>query len=64
MAVARAKGARGYELRAANGLARLWHEGGLREGVRPLIEPLLAQFTPGFSTPDLDEARALLSGAG
>lgn len=63
MAVARARGALGYEIRAANGLARLWHEGGLKEDVRPLIEPLLAQFTPGFSTPDLDEARALLSAA-
>jgi tetratricopeptide (TPR) repeat protein len=63
MAVARTHGARGYELRAANGLARLWHEGGLSENVKPLIEPLLAQFTPGFSTPDLDEARALLSAA-
>jgi predicted ATPase len=63
MAVARAQGARGYELRAANGLARLWCECGLSENVRPLIEPLLAQFTPGFSTPDLDEARALLSAA-
>ena len=61
MAVARAQGARGYELRAANGLARLWQEDGLSGNVRPLIEPLLAQFTPGFSTPDLDEARALLS---
>ena len=61
MAVASAQCARGYELRAANGLARLWHEGGLSENVKPLIEPLLAQFTPGFSTPDLDEARALLS---
>ena len=63
MAVARVQGARGYEVRAANGLARLWHQGGLSENVKPLIEPLLAQFTPGFSTPDLDEARALLSAA-
>lgn len=64
MTVARTQGARGYELRAANGLARLWHEGGLIENVRPLIEPLLAKFTPRFSTPDLDEARALLSAPG
>jgi predicted ATPase/class 3 adenylate cyclase/DNA-binding winged helix-turn-helix (wHTH) protein len=63
LAVARVQGARGYELRAANGLARLWHEDGLIENVRPLIEPLLEQFTPGFSTPDLDEARALLCAA-
>jgi tetratricopeptide (TPR) repeat protein len=61
--VARAQGARGYELRAANGLARLWQESGRDAKVRPLIEALLAQFTPGFSTPDLDEARALLATA-
>ena len=64
MAVARAQSARGHELRAANGLARLWLEGGFGPNVRPLIEPLLAQFTPGFSTPDLDEARGLLIGTG
>ena len=64
LSVARAQGARSYELRAANGLARQWQEGERGSEVRALIEPLLAQFTPGFSTPDLDEARALLSGAG
>jgi predicted ATPase len=64
MAVALAQGTRSYELRAANGLARLWQEGERGSEVRALIEPLLAQFTSGFSTPDLDEARALLRGAG
>jgi predicted ATPase len=63
MSVARSQATRSYELRAANGLARLWYEAGSRESVRPLLEPLLEQFTPGFSTPDLDEARALLSAA-
>jgi predicted ATPase len=60
LAVARAQGARGYELRAANGLAQLWLEGGRGSAMRALIEPLLGQFNAGFSTPDLDEARALL----
>jgi tetratricopeptide (TPR) repeat protein len=64
LAVARAQGARSYELRAANGLGRLWQESGRGTQVRALIEPLLEHFTAGFSTPDLDEARALLSGAG
>jgi predicted ATPase len=63
LSVARAQGARSYELRAANGLARQWQEGERGSEVRALIEPLLAQFTPGFSTPDLDEARALLRSA-
>jgi predicted ATPase len=63
LSVARSQGTRSIELRAANGLARLWNEGGSRESVRPLLQPLLEQFTPGFSTPDLDEARALLSAA-
>ncbi len=60
IAVARVQGARGYELRAANGLGQLWQQTGRGAQVRGLIEPLLATFTPGFSTPDLDEARALL----
>ena len=64
MAVARAQGALSYELRAANGLAQLWQAQGRRSQVRALIEPLLGQFAAGFSTPDLDEARALLSSAG
>ncbi len=63
LGVARAQGARAYELRAANGLARLWQASGRGPQVQPLIEPLLAQFTPGFSTPDLNEARALLGRA-
>ncbi len=64
MAAARAQCALSYELRAANGLAQLWQAQGLRSQVRALIEPLLGQFAAGFSTPDLAEARALLSSAG
>ncbi len=61
IAVAQGQGARGYELRAANGLGNVWHRAGRGAQVGALIEPLLARFTPGFSTPDLDEARALLA---
>jgi hypothetical protein len=60
IAVARAQGARGYELRAANGLGQVWQQTGRGAQVRGLIESLLTHFAPGFSTPDLDEARALL----
>ena len=59
--VARSQGGRGFELRAANGLARLWQETGRGAQARALIEPLLAHIAPGFSTPDLDEAHKVLS---
>ena len=51
IAVARAQCARGYELRAANGLGRLWQEGGRGTQVRTLIEPLLEHFTAGSRRP-------------
>ncbi len=62
LTVARTQGGRGMELRAANGLARLCREAGRGAEVRPLLEPLLAHFTAGFSTPDVDDAHALLGG--
>jgi class 3 adenylate cyclase/predicted ATPase len=60
LAIAREQGTRGYELRAATSLARLWHEQGRRGEARDLLEPLYAWFTEGFDTLDLKEAEALL----
>jgi adenylate cyclase len=60
--VARGQGARSWELRAATGLARLWMRQGKDEQARELLAPIYGWFTEGFDTPDLVEARELLSG--
>jgi len=60
LAIAREQGTRGYELRAATSLARLWREQGGRTEARDLLAPLYVSFTEGFDTPDLKEAKALL----
>ena len=60
LAIAREQGTRGYELRAATSLARLWREQGRRSEPRELLAPLYGSFTEGFDTADLKDARALL----
>jgi predicted ATPase len=60
LAIAREQGTRGYELRAATSLARLWRDQGRRTEARNLLAPLCASFTEGFDTQDLKEAKALL----
>jgi class 3 adenylate cyclase/predicted ATPase len=60
LAIAREQGTRGYELRAATSLARLWGEQGRRGEARELLAPLYAWFTEGFGTADLKEAKRLL----
>ena len=60
LAIAREQGTRGYELRAATSLARLWREQGRRGEARDLLAPLYGSFTEGFDTQDLKEAKALL----
>ena len=61
LAIAREQGSRGYELRAATSLARLWREQGRRGEARELLAPLYGWFTEGFDTADLKEAKALLA---
>ena len=60
LAIAREQGTRGYELRAATSLARLWREQGRRADAHELLAPIYGWFTEGFDTPDLKEAKALL----
>jgi class 3 adenylate cyclase/predicted ATPase len=60
LAIAREQGTRGYELRAATSLARLWREQGRRAEARDLLAPVYGWFTEGFDTVDLKEAKALL----
>jgi predicted ATPase len=57
---ARENGTRGFELRAATSLARLWGEQGRRGEARELLAPVYGWFTEGFDTADLKEAKALL----
>jgi class 3 adenylate cyclase/predicted ATPase len=64
LAIAREQGTRGYELRAATSLARLWHEQGRRGEARDLLAPVYDWFTEGFDTVDLKAARTLLSELG
>jgi predicted ATPase len=58
--VARAQGAKAYELRAATSLARLWGEQGRRSQACDLLHPIYSWFTEGFGTADLMEAKSLL----
>ena len=60
LAIAREQGTRGYELRAATSLARLWGEQGRHGEARELLAPVYGSFTEGLDTPDLKEAKALL----
>jgi predicted ATPase len=60
LAVAREQGTRGYELRAAASLARLWRAQGRRGEARDLLAPVYGLFTEGFDTADLKDAKALL----
>jgi predicted ATPase len=57
---ARGQGARLFELRAANSLARLWRDEGRRAEAHALLAPIYAWFTEGFNTRDLREAKVLL----
>lgn len=58
--IARAQGARSWELRAAISLSRLWHQQGKPAAARQLLSEVYGWFTEGFDTADLQEAQALL----
>jgi predicted ATPase len=60
LTITQMQGARGYELRAATSLARLWGERGRRTEARDLLAPAYGWFTEGFDTADLKDAKALL----
>ena len=60
IAIAQQQSARLWELGAAMSLARLWRDRGRRGDAHALLAPVYGWFTEGFTTPVLQEARALL----
>jgi predicted ATPase len=60
LSVARRHGTRGFELRAATSLARLWAQQGRQPEARELLAPIYGWFTEGFDTPGVKEAKAML----
>jgi class 3 adenylate cyclase/predicted ATPase len=64
LTVARQQGAKGYELRSAIGLARLWRDQNKRTEARDLLTPIYNWFTEGFDTRVLQEAKVLLDELG
>ena len=59
--VAESQGSRSFQLRAVCDLARLCAARGDRAEALAILEPIYDWFTEGFDTPDLREAKALLS---
>jgi predicted ATPase len=62
--VARSQGARGWALRAMTSLTRLLAERGERAQARDRLTAIYAEFSEGFDTPDLQDAKALLDQLG
>jgi predicted ATPase len=60
LSIARAQGAKLWELRAAVSLARLRRDQRRRVEARDLLVPVYGWFTEGFDTQDLKEAKTLL----
>jgi predicted ATPase len=52
--------AKGWELRAATSLARLWCDQSRTQQALELLAPIYGWFTEGFDTRDLKDAKALL----
>jgi predicted ATPase len=60
LALARERGEKSLELRAATSLAQFWSDNGRRAEARELLTPVYDWFTEGFDLPDLKNAAALL----
>jgi class 3 adenylate cyclase/DNA-binding response OmpR family regulator/predicted ATPase len=58
--IARGQQARSWELRTSCDLARLWRDQGRCKEALKLLQSVYDQFTEGFETTDLREARALI----
>jgi predicted ATPase len=62
--VARSQEAKGWELRAATSLARLWQTQGKRREACELLTPIDNWFSEGLDTQDLKVANPLLESVG
>jgi predicted ATPase len=59
--IARRQSAKSFELRAVLSLSRLWQRQGKKDEARQMLAEIYGWFTEGFDTPDLQEAKALLT---
>jgi len=59
--MAQSQQARSWELRTATSLARLLHSQNRREEAKSNLAPIVANFTEGFESSDVKQAKALLS---
>jgi predicted ATPase len=59
--IARRQQARSLELRATVSLARLWQQQGKQHAARNTLSEIYGWFTEGFTTPDLQDAKAVLA---
>jgi tetratricopeptide (TPR) repeat protein len=64
IAAARRMGSKAYELRATTSLARLLDKQGKRTEARAMLAGIYGQFTEGFDTADLKDAKSLLDELG
>lgn len=60
LAQSRRQCARGWELRGATSLARLWQRSGRRGDAQALLTPIVAQYQEGLSSRDMVTAREFL----
>lgn len=60
--IARSQNARGWELRNATYLAKLWVGQNKKDEAHQLLAPIFDWFTEGFETTDLREAKTVLDG--
>ncbi|MEH2493165.1 ATP-binding protein [Bradyrhizobium sp. AZCC 2230] len=61
LALSRRQCARGWELRGAMSMARVWQRAGRKGDAQALLAPLVGQYQEGLSSRDLVAARGLLS---
>jgi predicted ATPase len=61
IAVAKRQTTRGFELRAALSLAKLYHATGRPTDARAVLAPALEGFSPTPDMPEIAEAQALLA---